>query len=69
MEIKNRVRELRARHNLTQGELADDVDVTRQTIVTLEKGNYVPSLMLAMKIARIFKLPIEEIFYWEDDEV
>lgn len=69
MEIKNRVRELRARHNLTQGELADDVDVTRQTIVALEKGNYVPSLMLAMKIARIFKLPIEEIFYWEDDEV
>ncbi|MEH7355390.1 helix-turn-helix transcriptional regulator [Neobacillus drentensis] len=69
MEIKNRVKELRARHNLTQGELADDVDVTRQTIVALEKGNYVPSLMLAMKIARIFKLPIEEIFYWEDDEV
>ena len=69
MEIKNRVRELRARHNFTQGELADDVDVTRQTIVALEKGNYVPSLMLAMKIARIFKLPIEEIFYWEDDEV
>lgn len=69
MEIKNRVRELRARHNLTQGELADDVDVTRQTIVALEKGNYVPSLMLAMKISRIFKLPIEEIFYWEDDEV
>ena len=69
MEIKNRVRELRARHNFTQGELADVVDVTRQTIVAFEKGNYVPSLMLAMKISRIFKLPIEEIFYWEDDEV
>ncbi|CAH2715008.1 hypothetical protein BACCIP111895_02185 [Neobacillus rhizosphaerae] len=68
MVIKNRVKELRARHDLTQGNLADHVNVTRQTIVALEKGSYVPSLMLAMNIARTFKLPIEEIFYLEDEE-
>ncbi|WP_312474031.1 helix-turn-helix transcriptional regulator [Neobacillus sp.] len=69
MVIKNRVKELRARHDLTQGNLADHVNVTRQTIVALEKGSYVPSLMLAMNIARTFKLPIEEIFYLEDEEL
>lgn len=68
MGIKNRVKELRARNNLTQGELADCVHVTRQTIVALEKGSYVPSLLLAMNIARTFRLPIEEIFYLEDEE-
>ncbi|AZU62013.1 helix-turn-helix transcriptional regulator [Neobacillus mesonae] len=68
MMIKNRVKELRARHDLTQGGLAERVNVTRQTIVALEKGSYVPSLMLAMNIARTFQLPIEEIFYLEDDE-
>lgn len=68
MVLKNRVKELRARHDLTQGNLADQVNVTRQTIVALEKGSYVPSLMLAMNIARTFKLPIEEIFYLEDEE-
>ncbi|MFJ5717629.1 helix-turn-helix transcriptional regulator [Neobacillus sp. NPDC093127] len=68
MVIKNRVKELRARHDFTQGNLADLVNVTRQTIIALEKGSYVPSLMLAMNIARTFKLPIEEIFYLEDEE-
>ncbi|GHI00371.1 helix-turn-helix transcriptional regulator [Neobacillus kokaensis] len=68
MVIKNRVKELRARHNLTQEGLAERVNVTRQTIVSLEKGSYVPSLMLAMNIANTFKLPIEEIFYLEDEE-
>ena len=58
----NRVRELRARFNLTQNELAERVGVTRQTIVSLEKGSYTPSLLLGMNIAEEFKMPIENIF-------
>ncbi|KUP09558.1 XRE family transcriptional regulator [Bacillus coahuilensis m2-6] len=68
MIVKNRVKELRARHNLTQGALADSVNVTRQTIIALEKGSYVPSLLLAMNIATLFELPVEEIFYFEEEE-
>ncbi|KUP08108.1 XRE family transcriptional regulator [Bacillus coahuilensis p1.1.43] len=68
MIVKNRVKELRARHNLTQGALADSVNVTRQTIIALEKGSYVPSLLLAMNIATLFDLPVEEIFYFEEEE-
>lgn len=64
--IKNRVRELRARADLTQGELAEQVGVTRQTIVALEKSSYTPSLLLAMNIAEVFELSIEEIFYKEE---
>jgi putative transcriptional regulator len=60
--LTNRVRELRARFDLTQGELAERVGVTRQTIVSLEKGSYTPSLLLAMNIAEEFEMPIEEIF-------
>lgn len=68
MEVTNRVKELRARHSYTQQDLAEAVDVTRQTIVALEKGSYIPSLLLAMKIARTFHLPIEEIFYMEEEQ-
>nr|WP_216667730.1 helix-turn-helix transcriptional regulator [Sporosarcina jiandibaonis] len=64
--LTNRVRELRARFDLTQGELADRVGVTRQTIVSLEKGSYTPSLLLAMNIAEEFEMPIEEIFSKEE---
>jgi len=63
--LKNRVKELRARFNLTQGDLAEKTGVTRQTIMSLEKGSYTPSLLLAMNIAEVFKEPIEEIFYKE----
>jgi len=65
--LKNRVKELRARFNLTQGDLAEKTGVTRQTIVSLEKGSYTPSLLLAMNIAEVFKEPIEQIFYKEED--
>lgn len=65
--IKNRVKELRARFNLTQGDLAERVGVTRQTIAALEKGSYVPSLLLAMNLSETFKEPIENIFSKEDD--
>ncbi|MEK5037958.1 helix-turn-helix transcriptional regulator [Sporosarcina sp. FSL K6-3457] len=64
--LKNRVKELRARFNLTQGDLADKVGVTRQTIVSLEKGSYTPSLLLAMNIAEVFDMPIEKIFSKEE---
>lgn len=66
--LKNRVKELRARFNLTQGDLADKVGVTRQTIVSLEKGSYTPSLLLAMNIAEVFEMPIEEIFSKEEEK-
>lgn len=68
MALGNRVRELRARDNLTQSDLAEAVDVTRQTIVALEKGSYTPSLLLAMNIAKKFNLPVEDIFYFEEGE-
>lgn len=66
--LKNRVKELRARFNLTQGDLAEKTGVTRQTIVSLEKGSYTPSLLLAMNIAEVFKEPIEQIFYKEGNK-
>lgn len=66
--LVNRVKELRARFNLTQDELAKRVGVTRQTIVSLEKGSYTPSLLLAMNIAEEFELPIEEIFSKEEEK-
>lgn len=62
MEIKNRLKELRARSNLTQKDLSEKVGVTRQTIVSLEKGTYVPSLLLTMNIAEVFQEPIEKFF-------
>ncbi|STO07028.1 MULTISPECIES: helix-turn-helix transcriptional regulator [Exiguobacterium] len=67
MPLANRVKELRARHQLTQGDLATKVGVTRQTIISLEKGSYTPSLMLAMQIARVFEEPVESIFTIEEE--
>jgi len=63
--MNNRIRELRARDNLTQMELARMVGVRRETIVFLEKGKYNPSLKLAYDIARVFKMRIEEVFVFE----
>ena len=64
--MKNRVRELRAERNWTQAELADRLGVSRQTVNAIEVGKYDPSLPLALKIARLFGILVEEIF---DDEV
>lgn len=66
--ITNRVKELRAKHNITQGDLAKHIGVTRQTIVSMEKGSYTPSLLLAMNIAEVFQEPIEQIFMKEGEE-
>jgi putative transcriptional regulator len=60
--MTNRIRELRARDNLTQSDLARKVGVRRETIVFLEKGKYNPSLKLAYDIARVFGMKIEEVF-------
>lgn len=61
--IENNIRVLRFNHNeMTQQELADKAGVTRQTIASIEKGNYSPSLELAFRIALVFNLPLEEIF-------
>ena len=65
--IKNRIREYRARFNMKQEELAEKVGVRRETIGNLEKGRYNPSLVLAWNIAKVFEVPIEEIFTVEDD--
>lgn len=65
--IRNRIKEYRARRNMKQEELAQLVGVRRETIGNLEKGRYNPSLVLAWNIAKVFEVPIEEIFTVEDD--
>lgn len=60
--MKNKLRELRAKHGLTQDDLAKKAEVTRQTIIAIENGKYDPSLKLAFKLSNIFKLRIAEIF-------
>ncbi len=66
--MKNRLEELRASRKWTQQELADHLDVSRQTIISLEQGRYNPSLLLAFRISRVFGLQIEEIFIDEEDK-
>ena len=66
--IKNRIKELRARHNMKQEELAKLVGVRRETIGNLEKGRYNPSLVLAWNIAEVVGVSIEEVWTVEKDE-
>ncbi|MFC5471802.1 helix-turn-helix transcriptional regulator [Cohnella suwonensis] len=67
--INNHIRTLRFNHQeMTQQQLADRVGVTRQTIVAIEKGKYSPSLELAFRIARVFNLPLEEVFSYDEDD-
>ena len=65
--MTNRIAELRKARKISQAELADAVDVTRQTIISLESGRYNASLLLAHKIARYFGMSIEEIFIYEEE--
>jgi len=60
--IKNEVGKLRMQLGATQEDLANKVSVSRQTIIALEKGNYTPSILLALKIAGYFKMPVEKVF-------
>ena len=66
--MHNRIKELRARDNLTQEELAELVGVRRETILFLEKGKYNPSLQLAYAISQVFDLLIEEVFVFSQPE-
>jgi putative transcriptional regulator len=66
--MKNNIRVQRAIKNITQADLAIRVDVSRQTINTIESNKYVPSTVLALKIARVFGIPIEELFILEDGD-
>jgi len=63
--MKNRIAELRAQKKLTQDDLAKKLDVSRQTIISLEKEKYNPSILLAYQISQIFSLSIEEVFQFE----
>lgn len=65
--LKNRLEEIRKQHGIKQEELADSLEVSRQTIGSLENGRYNPSITLAFKIARYFGMSIEEIFIYEED--
>ena len=66
-KVKNRIRRLRFDHDeMTQEELGNKAGCTRQTIIALEQGKYVPSIDLAFRIARAFGVPLEEVFQYED---
>jgi len=65
--MKTRIKEFREKFGITQEALAAKVDVTRQTILFLEKGKYNPSLRLAFKIARVLNVKIEDVFSFEDE--
>ena len=66
--MKNKLEELRKTRGISQEELADQLEVSRQTIGSLENGRYNPSIILAFKIARFFELSIEEIFIYDEEE-
>ncbi len=66
--MKNRLEELRKKAGLTQEMLAEKLEVSRQTIGSLEAGRYNPSIQLAFKLARFFKVTIEELFLYEEED-
>lgn len=65
--LRNRVKELRARYGYTQGELGKRVEVTRQTIAFIEKGEFSPSITLALKLARALHVDVGELFWLEEE--
>jgi DNA-binding XRE family transcriptional regulator len=67
MQFKTRIKELRARYDMTQDDLARQVGVRRETILYLEKGKYNPSLMLAHQIAKALKTTIDDLFIFEEE--
>lgn len=66
--LRNRVKELRARHGLTQSDLGKLVGVTRQTIGFIEKGEFSPSITLSLKLAKHLNIAVEELFWLEGEE-
>jgi putative transcriptional regulator len=68
-QVKNNIRTLRFfRDEMTQQQLAEKVGVTRQTIIAMEQGKYSPSLELAFRIARVFDVPLEEVFFYDAED-
>ncbi len=68
-KVTNAIRSLRfANGEMTQADLADRVGVTRQTIIAIEQGRYSPSLEMAFQIARVFKVPLDDVFQYPDTE-
>ena len=67
MPLKNRLKEYRAKINVKQQEMGQLVDVSRQTISQIERGDYSPSVTLALKIAKVFNASVEDIFEYEED--
>jgi putative transcriptional regulator len=68
-KITNSIRALRfARGELTQAQLAEQIGVTRQTIIAIEQGRYSPSLEMAFQVARVFQVPLEDVFQYPDAE-
>ena len=65
-QLGNRIRELRARDRLTQADLAQSIGVSRKTINTVENQIFIPSTLLALKLAKIFKVSVEEIFFLDE---
>jgi len=66
-KISNRVRELRIQHgSMTQAELGEAIGVTRQTVIAIEQNRYSPSLESAFRIARVFRVGLEDVFSWEE---
>jgi putative transcriptional regulator len=61
-QIKNKIKDYRSRANLTQEELAQEVGVSRQSIISIERGYYIPSLPLALKFSQLFRCPTDELF-------
>ncbi len=66
--MKTKIKEYRAKFDMKQDTLAELVDVRRETIIRIEKGQYNPSLKVAMDIAKVFGVPVEELFSFEEDE-
>jgi len=66
--MKNSIKVQRAIHDMTQADLAKKIGVSRQTINAMEKNKYVPSTVLSLKIAKLFKQPVENLFFLEDTD-
>lgn len=66
--MKNNIKVQRAIHNLTQADLAEKIGVSRQTINAMEKNKYVPSTVLSLKIAQLFEIHVEDIFFLDDED-
>ena len=69
MPLKNRLKEYRARINVNQTEMGKLVGVSRQTISQIERGDYSPSVTLAIKIAKVLNVSVEDIFSYEEDDI